>query len=305
MGEDEELGGRQGAARVAAQLRQRRVHLAALFDEGGFITEGLIDGVEKPVALVGIAEKGYLTLQLRVETAGGHSSLPPLETAPGILSAAILKVQNCQLAGGFHGPAESMLRTLAPHMSFPVRLGVANAWLTLPFLERGIRSVATTRALFFTTAAPTVLRAGERDNVLAANAEALVNLRLIPGDNPQGASRRIEECIADRRVKVSNHSGNTTIGPSPISPMDSLAYRTLAGTIAANYPDTLISPWVTVGATDSRHFADLTDAILRFLPLRLSKPDLARIHGHNERVAVTDLADAATFYYRLIQNLNL
>lgn len=150
-----------------------------------------------------------------------------------------------------------------------------------------------------------MLRAGERDNVLAANAEALVNLRLIPGDNPQGASRRIEECIADRRVKVSNHSGNTTIGPSPISPMDSLAYRTLAGTIAANYPDTLISPWVTVGATDSRHFADLTDAILRFLPLRLSKPDLARIHGHNERVAVTDLADAATFYYRLIQNLNL
>lgn len=304
LGEDEEAGGHDGAHKVAGHLRNRGLRLEAVFDEGGFITEGVIPGVAEPVALIGIAEKGYLTVALRVTAQGGHSSLPPLQTAPGILAAGIVRVEGCRLAGGLRGPAESLLKTLAPHMPMLVRLAVANRWLSGPLLEHQLGSRPTTRALLYTTAATTVLRAGDTENVLARSAEALINLRLVPGDTPELAIQVLERCIDDPRVSVTVQSQTDAVAASPVASLDSKAYRTLAGTIVDAYPEVLVSPWITVGATDSRHYAGLTDSTLRFRPIRLGRADVARIHGVDERLPVDDLVQAAGFYHRLLRNLD-
>jgi carboxypeptidase PM20D1 len=93
FGHDEEVGGTYGAKRIAALLQQRGVRLEFALDEGLAVTEGIIPKVSKPVAMVGIAEKGYLCLELSAESRGGHSSMPPSETAIGILSAAITRLE--------------------------------------------------------------------------------------------------------------------------------------------------------------------------------------------------------------------
>ena len=64
-----------------------------MLDEGGTISQGIIPGITKDVALIGVAEKGYVSLELSVKKEGGHSSMPEKESAIDILSAAIVKVK--------------------------------------------------------------------------------------------------------------------------------------------------------------------------------------------------------------------
>ena len=91
FGHDEEVGGMDGAQAVAEHLRQQGVELEFVVDEGGIVLDGVIESVDRPVALIGVAEKGYLNLRLRVDAPGGHSSQPPPQSGLGIISRAIVK----------------------------------------------------------------------------------------------------------------------------------------------------------------------------------------------------------------------
>ena len=85
FGHDEEVGGTRGAAEVAAYLAEQKVRLAWSLDEGSFVLDGLLPGVKPLMAAVNVAEKGSVTLQVVAKGAGGHSSLPPPQTAVGVL----------------------------------------------------------------------------------------------------------------------------------------------------------------------------------------------------------------------------
>src|SRR5438128_4138848 len=100
-----------------------------VLDEGGALTNGLIAGVSAPVAVIGIAEKGYVTVGLTARAEGGHSSMPPDETAVGILAAAILRLEHDQMPRAIRGPTAAMFDYLGPEMSFGPRLVIANRWL--------------------------------------------------------------------------------------------------------------------------------------------------------------------------------
>ncbi|HYU38006.1 MAG TPA: M20/M25/M40 family metallo-hydrolase, partial [Gemmatimonadales bacterium] len=166
FGYDEEVGGRRGAARIADLLASRNVHPELVLDEGGALANGLVAGISAPVALIGIAEKGYVTVGLTAQAEGGHSSMPPDETAVGILAAAITRLEHQQMPRAIRGPTAAMFDFLGPEMPFGPRLVMANRWLLGGILARKFGATPQGNAMLRTTTAPTVLQAGVKENVL-------------------------------------------------------------------------------------------------------------------------------------------
>ncbi|HEX7060540.1 MAG TPA: M20 family peptidase [Woeseiaceae bacterium] len=300
FGHDEETGG-EGAREVAAYLGRRGVKLEFVLDEGGFVADGLIPGVAAPIALVGIAEKGYLTVELTSEEEGGHSSRPPAHTAIGNVSRAVARLEEHPFPARLDGAAEQLFVTLAPHLPFGQRFAIANRWLLEPVLLSALTSDPSTATLVRTTTAPTMFRAGEKDNVLAPRATATVNLRILPGDTVDGTLARIRRIIDDPRVEV---RALIAIEPSPTSSTTSPSWALLGGTIGEVLgDDVIVAPWLMVAGTDSRHFVPIADDVYRFFALTVTPQDVARFHGVDERISLGDYANVIAVYRRLLENL--
>ena len=301
FGYDEEVGGRRGAARIAELLASRNVHPEFALDEGGALTTGLIAGVAAPVALVGIAEKGYVTVELTAQAEGGHSSMPPKATAVGMLAAALVRLEARQMPRAIRGPTADMFDYVGPEMSFGPRLALANRWLLGGILMSRFGKTPQGNALLRTTTALTVLQAGVKENVLPSSARALVNFRILPGDSVASVLEHVRRAVDDPRISV--RALEATLGnPSPVTPVDAEPFRLLARTIRQVVPATVVTPWLVVGATDSRHYARLTPNVLRFVGATIGKDDLRRIHGTDERVGVRAYADAVRIYIQLLKN---
>jgi carboxypeptidase PM20D1 len=300
FGHDEEIGGAQGAARMSALLKQRKITPAYILDEGGAVLTGVIGAVVAPVATVGVAEKGYLTLELKVEAEGGHSMRPPRETVIGVLSAAIERLQNRPFPSDLRGATRSMFEYLAPEMPLAQRAMFANLWLFGALVERRLSASPGTDATIRTTIAPTMFHAGAKENVLPGTAQALVNFRILPGDSVQDTIERVRQAIADPRVVIS--VVGKSFEPSPVSDAGAQSFELLARTVRQIFPQAVVAPYLVIGATDARHYAEISANIYRFLPLEADSVDLSRIHGRNERISVKNYAKAIQFYAQLIRN---
>jgi len=301
FGYDEEVGGRRGAARIAELLASRNVHPEFVLDEGGALTNGLITGVSAPVAVIGIAEKGYVTVGLTAQAEGGHSSMPPDETAVGILAAAILRLEHDQMPRAIRGPTAAMFDYLGPEMSFGPRLVIANRWLFGALLAQQFGATPQGNAMLRTTTAPTVLQAGVKENVLPSSARALVNFRILPGDSVEGVVEHVRRAVHDSRVSVEPLPGTMT-NASGVTSVDAEPFQLLARTIRQVVPGAIVTPWLVVGGTDSRYYARLTPNVLRFVGSAIGKDDLRRVHGMDERVGVQAYAGAVQIYIQLLKN---
>jgi carboxypeptidase PM20D1 len=300
FGHDEEISGEHGARAIARELKRRGVRAAFVLDEGGAITKDVVGGLKRPLAVVGIAEKGYVSLELSVKMEGGHSSMPPGETAVGAISAAVSRLEQHPFPAHVDGVSRQMLEYIGPEMSFAKRVALANLWLTGPVVARELASEPATNAGLRTTTAPTVISGGVKDNVLPKTASAIVNFRILPGDTISSVKDRVISTIDDRRVQVRVLPFGSE--PSAVSDTNSPGFRAIQKTIAQVFPDALVAPSLVLGATDSRHFKNVSSQIYRFLPVTLTEKDLARIHGSDERIAVSDCPHVAQFYAQLIRN---
>ena len=300
FGHDEEIGGVAGAKAVATLLAERGVKGAFVLDEGMVIVEDALPGVTGPVALLGLAEKGYLSLLLTVEVEGGHSSTPPAETAIGILARAVSRLEAHPMQARLEGPSRMMLEAMAPEVPFGMRMVVGNLWLFEGIVTGFMAEAPETDAAIRTTTAPTLLRAGVKDNILPSQAEGVVNFRLLPGDTPEDVLAHVEKTVDDPRVKVETYQ-DMSVEPSPVSSMESFGYRELHTAIQEVFPGTRVAPFLTLGGTDSKHFVGVAEDVYRFAPLRF-RPGLgAGVHGTNERIPVEDYLDMVRFYARLME----
>ena len=300
FGHDEEVGGQRGAKAIANLLQSRGVKLDFVLDEGLIILDGILKGLDKPAALIGISEKGYATLTLTATATPGHSSLPPRETAIGMLSAALARLEDQRMPAQIRGITGEMFATLAPEMNWRNRVVLSNLWLLKPLLQRELEKSAATEATIRTTTAITMFNAGNQENVLPGHAEATVNFRLLPGDTRVSVAEHVRRVVGNDKIAVAG--GPNDADPAPVSPTTSEAYRALNTTIRETFPDVVVAPGLMVGATDSRHFVGISDNIFRFAPLRAKPEDLSRFHGTNERISVANYADMIRFYRRLMQN---
>jgi carboxypeptidase PM20D1 len=302
FGDDEEIGGAGGAAKIAALLSSRRVELEYIVDEGLNIFTGVIAGLDPPAALIGIAEKGYLSLQLSVETAAGHSAMPSEQSAIGILTGALQKLQRAPFPARLNQPTREMFEFLGPEMSFDKKLVLANLWLFSPFLEKTLAQSPRTNALLRTTLAVTMFNAGIKENVLPSRASAVINLRIAPGESTASVIQYVRDVIADRTVSILPLP--MPLEPSSVSSIDSASFAILSKTIRQTYPMAVVAPALLVAGTDSRHYRNLTKNIFRFLPLTVGPDDIARYHGIDERISVDDYERCIRFYAQLIINSN-
>jgi len=301
FGHDEEVSGTRGAQAMAALLKSRGVKLDFVLDEGLLITEGILKGLDKPMALIGVAEKGYATLVLNARATPGHSSMPPRETAIGMMSAALTHLENARLPMQIRSTVAEMFATIAPEMSGFNRVVLSNLWLFKPLLLREFEKSGPTEATVRTTTALTIFNAGDKDNVLPGNAEAVVNFRLLPGDTQASVTEHVRKVVGNEKIEIKPYPGNTD--PPPVTGIASDSYRALNTTIREVFPDALVAPGLMVAATDSRHYAGVTDNIFRFSPVRANSEDLKRFHGTNERLSIANYADMIRFYRRLMEKM--
>lgn len=299
-GFDEEVGGPAGATKIAELLAGRGVRLEYVLDEGRSVTQGIIPGVKEPVASIGIAEKGYVSIELVAETEGGHSSRPPRETSIGLLSAAIERLERNQMPASLRGAPRRELETLAPSMSFGKRLVLSNLWLSAPLVVRSLEQDPTTNTMVRTTTAPTIFQAGVKENVLPSKARAVVNFRVLPGDSVEDVLDHVRKVVADDHIRVAKVERMVS-EPSRESSTGSPAYHLLEKTIAELFPGALITPSLVVGATDSRHFGAIADDIYRFMPFRFVTADLKRVHGTDERLEIEQIGPAVEFFRRMLR----
>ena len=271
-----------------------------MLDEGPTITKSIIPGLPRPAALVGIAEKGYVSVELIVEGQGGHSSMPPKHTTVGILGAAVHRLEEQQLPAEIRSVTRQMFEYLGPEMTFAKRMIFANFWFFGWLVERTLSDFPAGSALVRTTTAPTIFEGGVKENVLPADARAVINFRILPGDTIKKVINHVRSTTDGPRIKI--RPLEPSFEPSPVSDVNSRGFRAIEKTIRQIFPEAVVAPSLTIGITDSRHFTDLSENVYRFLPLQLSPEDLSRIHGTNERIAVQDYEQAIKFYIQLIRN---
>jgi carboxypeptidase PM20D1 len=299
-GHDEEVGG-HGAERIAALLQGRGVRPWMVVDEGGVIGLGLMPGVERPTALIGIAEKGFVSVEMTAQAEGGHSSMPPPHGSIGRLSAAIQRLEASPMPARLDGAALELFDRVGPQMPFAQRAVFANLWLTRPLVVRTLAGAPSSNAMVRTTTAPTIFQAGTKENVLPSRARAVVNFRILPGDSVAGVVAHVRRVVDDTAVHVRAMEGFSS-EPSAVSRTDGEPYRVLERSIRQAAPDAVVAPYLVVGGTDARHYHALSDAVYRFLPVRMTAEDLDRMHGTDERISVRDYEAGIRFYRQLLLN---
>lgn len=307
FGHDEEIGGEHGAAAIAELLDSRGVKLGSLVDEGGSVISGFLPGVDRPVAVIGISEKGYVSLKLTVEMDGGHSSMPAQETAIGVLSRAVASLELNPMPAHLE-VVEFLMSYLGSALPFWQRMLFANTWLFSGILKKQLAKANMLNATIRTTTAPTIIEAGMKDNVLPAKAEAVVNFRILPGDDLRSVYEMVLERIADDRVSVTPYQGDTLEGesgwdPSPVADTDSAYYLRLARLAKEDFPDALVAPYLVLGGTDARRYGIITDNALRFTPVMMSKEDVGSVHGVNEKLSLDECSRMVGFYIAYIKEL--
>lgn len=300
VGHDEEVGGRRGAKALADRILDQGLAPALVVDEGGALTEGALPGLDRALAVVGIAEKGYLSVELTATGDGGHSSAPPTQTSIESLNEALGRLRADPLPARLDGVMGQTLDYVAPEMSLPMRTALANRWLTAWGLRWALNQEAATRAAIRTVQVPTRLDAGVKDNVIPTSARATINYRILPSHSIDRVREHIQSAIGDLPVSV--EAGQTS-PPTAVSATQDSTFRLLQRTIRQVTSDSVVvAPYLVPGATDSRYYADATDHVYRHIPYTLTPDDRGRIHGVDERIAVDDYKTVVRYYMRLIQN---
>jgi carboxypeptidase PM20D1 len=299
LGHDEETGGVNGCKVMGQMLKERGIRLAGIVDEGGGISAGLAAGVRGAVGLIGVSEKGYLTVEFTVNSQPGHSSTPPPQTAIGILARALARLEA--------HPMPTHLRCLRPlyhgiGRAAPLYIQVpfANVWLFGPLLKRWLVPNPEMNASMRTTTALTIINGGVEDNTVPAEARAIVNFRLLPGDTIAEVLWHAKKVIKDERVKIKPVEGKYNEA-LPTSPRNGAAYTSLRTVIRQVFDNPPVAPYVMLGGTDCQHFVPVCDNIYRFTSLVMDESFRGLEHGVDERIPISGIVGMVKFYAQLMQ----
>jgi carboxypeptidase PM20D1 len=293
---DEELTGKQGTRAAAELFRRRNIHPELVVDEGGIVTKEKIPGVNQAVALVGTAEKGYLNLLLEVNKEGGHSAIPERETAIDVLAKALGNIRRRPFKGRLAPAQKDFARYVGPELPFFKRMAFANTWLLEDMIVAEYEKTSIGTALMRTTMVPTIIRSGVKENIVPASASANINLRLLTGDSCRQITEEVRRIINDPRIKVTI---TDQLEPSASTPVNSFAFQKIDTVIRKTFPQTIITPFLVIGSTDSHHFRSIAKHIIRFTPAI----DPLNFHGTNERISLRSFQLALLYYEQLLLSL--
>lgn len=294
---NEETNG-YGAPAIVAYFKEKGIRPVLVCDEGGAVVENVFPGVKESCALVGIAEKGLCNMRFSVQGKGGHASAPPAHTAVGMLSRACAEVESKPFPVKLSKPAKEMFDILGRRSTFVYRMIFANLWLFGGLLNKICKkSGGELNALIRTTVAFTQMSGSKGMNVLPPYAEMVANLRLMCGDTVESAKQYLEKVINDENIKIDVVYG---MNPSNISETSGEAWEKMCAAISGTWKGVIVSPYLMLACSDSRHYGEISDHVYRFSAMALSKEERASIHGNDEKIPVEKIVQTVEFYLRLI-----
>ena len=293
----EEVNGK-GAVNIVNYFMEKGIQPAMVVDEGGAVVENVFPGVKAPCGLIGIAEKGMINVCYRTKSSGGHASAPKPHTPVGILAKACCRVENHPFKMRLTKPAREMFDTLGRHSTFLYRMIFANLWCFGWVLDLlGRLSGGEINALLRTTVAFTQMEGSPARNVIPTEASMVSNIRLNPADSVDSALDYLRRTVGDDKVQI---TALESCEPSPVSETGCPAWDTVAAAVAQTWPGCIVSPYLMVQCSDSRHYRDLSAHVYRFSAMDLTAQERASIHGNNERIRLETICKAVEFYIRLM-----
>ena len=294
----EEVNG-NGAPNIVDWFVRHDIHPAMVVDEGGAVVENVFPGVLEPCGLIGIAEKGMMNVEYKVLSGGGHASAPPPSTPIDVLAQTCRKLRGSPFQMHLTKPAAEMFDTLGRYSTFGYKVLFANLWCFGPALDLFCRiSGGEINALTRTTMAFTMMQGSSARNVIPPEAKIVANMRLNPADSVASATAYLKKVVNDPRVEITVLE---SFEPSPISETDCEAWDKVAAAVAQTWKGCVVSPYLMVQCSDSRHYRDLSNHVYRFSAMDLTAEERKTIHGNNERIRVDCICKAVEFYIRLIQ----
>jgi len=295
----EEVNG-LGAVHIVDWFKEQGITPAFVLDEGGAVVEKIFPGVSRPCALIGIAEKGLMNVEFRVSSPGGHSSAPKPHTPIGILSRACVRLENRPFKMRLAGPAAKMFDTLGRYSTFAYRLIFANLWCFGGIINMlAKKSGGEMNAMMRTTVAFTMASGSQAPNVIPPSAAFVANMRLNPHDTIDSAVAYIKKVIKDDTVQIT--VGKESMNPSVISETDCPAWETIAQAVADTWRGCIVSPYLMVACSDSRHYGRISNRVYRFSAADLTADERSGIHGNDEHIRLDVIYRTVEFFIRLMQ----
>lgn len=294
----EEVNG-EGAKNIVRYFEDHHIQPALVVDEGGAVVENVFPGVKKPCAMVGIAEKGMINVRYSVKSSGGHASAPLPKTPITTLAKACRSIVKHPFKMHITKPAAEMFDTLGRHSTFAYKVIFANLWLFKPVLDLICRlSGGELNALVRTTTAFTQMTGSSARNVIPTEASLISNMRLNPRDSVKSAAAYLKKAVNDESVEITVLESHE---PSPISETGCESWDKVASAVAETWQGCIVSPYLMVQCSDSRHYRDLSNHVYRFSAMDLTAEERRSIHGNNERIRLDCAARAVEFYIRLMK----
>ena len=294
----EEINGK-GAANIVDWFLEKGITPALVVDEGGAVVENVFPGVKAPCGMIGIAEKGMMNVRYTVRSGGGHASAPLPKTPITTLADACRKIVKHPFKMHLTKPAAEMFDTLGRHSSFALKLVFANLWLFRPVLDLICKkSGGEMNALVRTTTAFTQMQGSNGRNVLPTEAWLISNMRLNPADTVQSATAHLQKTVGDDSVEITVLE---SFQPSPISETACPAWDKVAQAVSHTWPGCIVTPYLMVQCSDSRHYGKLSNHVYRFSAMAMTAQERKSIHGNNEKIRLESIGRAVEFYIRLLR----
>lgn len=301
FGHDEEVGGLHGATYIANYFKEQGITFDAVYDEGGTITRLGLSGNEEetPVALVGVGEKGFLSIQIKVYGLGGYSSMPPVKSSLVYAAEIIEKLDTNQMPGRIIPPIASFLENVGGELNFTSRMAIANQWLFKPLLISSFRTNPGTNALIRTTTAITRAKGSNASNVIASVAEITVNFRLLPGDTLEDVMNHVREICKGYDVEIEVINAREASG---ISPQDTRGFRIIQEALDQTYPGAVVTAYITIGGTDAYKYQIVSDHIYRLMPVYLNAYEQRMLHNENEHITIENYGKMIRYFRTIMEN---
>ncbi|MEF9479495.1 M20/M25/M40 family metallo-hydrolase [Chryseobacterium sp. 1B4] len=301
FGFDEELGGKNGAAQIAEYFGKQKLKFDAVYDEGGLIMrKGNIPGVNTDLAVVGCAEKGFLSVRIKVKGLGGHSSMPPAESAMGKAAVIMKRLEDQQMKPVITPLIQGFLKNTGGQMPWAERFIIANQWLLKSMLMSKLSQNNITNSLVRTTTALTMMKGSSRSNILSPEVEFVVNFRLLPGNNIHDVRDHITKAVRGFDVEIEDI--DTAREASAVSPVDTKAFRIIEAGVKEIYPDVVITPYLTMAGTDAVKYERLSKNIYRFLPVKTNSAEQQSIHSTNEYLSIENYLKMIHYFEYVMKN---